>query len=625
MAGRQVKLVWGSSSLSLNDSTYRLQADGGWISQGNGLALRVLVECSSMAEMDRTITAVRQVIARAVIYQTHMIGDVVEVWMKTCDDLTTIAEIGATWMRKRVRSGRVDVQHLGGVAAAPNAILTIVLEVDEYWQRCQPASVLEATTGAASITSLAGGGITLGNAAIDLYARRQTWSSSTGLTGRVFWTFASGSNQLAFLRISGTMRCYYGFAAERFYIYEEAGNYAESAVVKLVAGQTYEVTFAWSATNMKIWLDGVEIATRTGAPTWPTDPATYRVIASDASSGTQNILSVQVWPTALTGAQAIALAAWGRPEAELLWCEPPADTKATNAVYKLHNAPGAVPAPLRLLLDGDAQDFARVALALRMYGHPTALRFECESGSLGANTAANVNAAASGGSQARFTPAATGWTTEVTVTVAATPSALAAMQGEYRLYLAGYDSAAAVQINQVRWRLVVAGVAGDWSEAYAFGAVSTRSMMQMDTVMLAPGNWPQETVVATSTEYGGAFATIEIQTMNKTGSGGGTLDLDALILAPAEMEGSITATLDVSAVHLLLDWCSDPPAFILVSSLTSLEFGGWGSYAGDDFLLPPSAGRAAGSLAIWWYRSSTEEFYPNDLCDVLIFYSPRWL
>jgi hypothetical protein len=101
--------------------------------------------------------------------------------------------------------------------------------------------------------------------------------------------------------------------------------------------------------------------------------------------------------------------------------------------------------------------------------------------------------------------------------------------------------------------------------------------------------------------------------------------MDALILGPAEMEGSITATLDVSAVHLLLDWCSDPPAFILVSSLTSLEFGGWGSYAGDDFLLPPSAGRAAGSLAIWWYRSSTEEFFPNDLCDVLIFYSPRWL
>jgi hypothetical protein len=625
MTGRQVRLVWGDDYLSLSSSTYKLQADNGWISQGTGLALRVLVECDSMAEMERRITAVRQVIARAVAYQDRMVGPRVEIWTKTCDDLETVAELGATWVAKRVRGGRVEVQHLGGIAAAPNAILTVVLDVNPEWQRCKVASVMEATTGASSVSSTSEGGITLANAAVDLYARRQRWSSSTGLTGRVFWTFASGSNQLAFLRLSGTMRCFYGFAAERFYIYDEAGNYAESAVTKLVAGTTYEVTFAWSATNMKIWLDGVEIATRKGAPTWPTDPATYRVIASDASSGTQNILSVQVWPTALTGTQAIGLAAWGRPEPELLWCAPPSDTKATNAVYKIHNTPGSAPAPLRILLDGDSQDFARVALALRMYQHPTALRFECESGSLGANTAANSNAAASGGSQARFTPASTAWSTEVTVTVAANPAAVAAMQGEYRLYLAGYDSAAAVQINQVRWRLVVAGVAGDWSDAYAFGAVSTRSMMQMDTMALAPGNWPQETVVATSTEYGGAFATIEIQVSNKSGSGGGTLDLDALILAPAMMEGSITATLDVSAVHLLMDWCSDPPAFILVSSLTSLEFGGWGSYAGDDFLLPPSAGSEAGALAIWWYRSSTEEFYPNDLCDVLLYYAPRWL
>jgi hypothetical protein len=625
MTGRQVRLVWGSNYLSLSNSTYKLQADNGWSSQGTGLALRVLVQCSSMAEMERKISAVRQVIARAVAYQDRMVGPQVEVWTKTCDDLETVAELGATWITKRVRSGRVEVQHLGGVAAAPHAILTVVLDVEPEWQRCQLASVLEATTGSESVSSSSEGGITLANAAVDLYARRQRWTSSTGLTGRVFWTFASGSNELTFLKLSTTMRCCYLFATEKFLIYEEAGNYAESAAVKLTAGQTYEVTFAWSASNMKIWLNGVEIATRTGAPTWPTDPATYRVIASSISSGTQTILSVQVWPTALTGAQAIALAAWGRPEGELVWCKPAIDNKATNALYYLHNTPGSAPAPLRILLDGDAQDFAKAALAMGMYRHPTAVRFECESGSLGANTAANSNAAASGGSQARFTPADKLWSTEVTITLAATPAAVAAMQGEYRLYLAGYDSAAAVQINRVRWRLVVAGVAGDWSDAFAFGAVATRSMMPMDLMALAPGNWPSETVVATSTEYGGAFVTVEIQVSNTTGSGGGTLDLDALYLAPAEAEGAITATLDVSAVHLLMDWCSDPPAFILVSSLTSLEFGGWGSYAGDDLLLPPSAGGAAGALAVWWYRSSTEEFYPNDLCDVLLFYAPRWL
>ena len=42
------------------------------------------------------------------------------------------------------------------------------------------------------------------------------------------------------------------------------------------------------------------------------------------------------------------------------------------------------------------------------------------------------------------------------------------MQGEYRLYLAGYDSAVAIQVNQVRWRLVVSGVAGDWIKVFVF-------------------------------------------------------------------------------------------------------------------------------------------------------------
>ncbi len=111
MPGRQVRLVWGSSYLDLNGSTYILQADNGWQSAGGQLAVRVLVQASTMAEMERKIVAVRQVVTRAALYQERMAGDPVEVWTKTCDDLEDVAELGATWMTKQIRAGRVDVQH----------------------------------------------------------------------------------------------------------------------------------------------------------------------------------------------------------------------------------------------------------------------------------------------------------------------------------------------------------------------------------------------------------------------------------------------------------------------------------------------------------------------------------
>lgn len=621
--GRQVRLVWGNQYLDLNDSTYILQAENGWESAGTGVQALVLLKCATMAELERKITAVRQVISRAVAYEERMVGDRVEVWTKACDDLSTVAELGATWMVRRVRGGRVEVQPLGGAAAAPNALAAVVLDVDDAWQRALPESVLECSAGAVNLSSLSSGGLwTVGS--VDLYARRLRWSSVTGLTARFFWTLATGSNQINFIRLSANMRCYWGHAAQRFYVQDDAGRAADTGVLTMTAGQTYEVVVRWSGSEMAVFVDGVKRATYSGAISWASNPDRYRVLATDASSGSQQFLSVQVWPTALTDAQVSGLTTWGRPAPELAWYESPADSKARNAVYVLHNGPGEAPGALRLAVAPVSQAQGQVRLAMRALRRPGALLMECESGTLGANTASNSNAAASGGSQARFTPADTAWATRVTATATLTPSLLAAMQGEYRLYLAGYDSASAIQINQVRWRLVVAGVAGDWSDALAFSAVAKRLLVDLGTLTLPPGNWPQESIDATTAVYGGAFVAIELQARNTTGSGGGTLDMDALLLGPAEAEGVALATVGTST-PLVLDWTREPPAHVVVSDLRSLEFAGWGEYAGDDMALPPSAGATAATLSVLWLRDGGEEFYPNDEAAVYPFYSPRWL
>jgi len=624
MAGRQVALVYGTERLSLNDSTYTLQADGGWQSAGPQLALRVLVRASTMAEMERRITAVRQVLARAAAYEERMVGDAVYVWTKTCDDLSTVAEFGATWIGKRVRSGVVQVDHLGGAAAAPNAILTIVLRVDDAWQRVLPQSALECEAGVVNLSSLPNGGLWTVSA-VELYARRMRWTSSTGLTARFFWTHGTGSSgQINFIRLSGNFRCFWGQAATRFYIRDEAATTVESAVLSLTNGRTYEVVARWTTTSMSVFLDGVQIAHHASAPVWPANPDRYRVLEADETSGSQQYLSVQIWPTGLTDTQIAALVQWGRPAPELAWYETPSDAKARNAVYVLHNGPGEMPAPLRLVAAPVSQAQAQVRLAMRALRRPGTTRLECEAGTLGANTASNSNAAASNGSQARFTPADTNWATRVTATAVATPSLLAAMQGEYRLLLAGYDNAASIQINQVRWRLVVSGIAGAWSEERAFSAVGKRLLLDLGTLTLPPGNWPWETLAAETTVYGSAFVTVELQARNTTGSGGGTLDMDVLFLLPAEAEGVSLATIGTST-PLALDWTREPPAWVVIRDLRSLEFGGWGDYTGDDISLPPSAGGTAAVLTAHWLRDAADEFYPNDEAAVYLYYASRWL
>lgn len=625
---RQVQLrLAGEESanvIDLNTSPYKIEA-GSWRSNMDELKVRIVIQASTLAELYRYSALISQALAQASAFTIAMHPLPVYVYMKTCDALTTTADVGATWVRKKIASGRLTMDDASERADGHYTVLaTLALEVDRYWQRATPAQVLQCSTGSTYLINGTDGSVTVNNAAVDLYARRRKWSSTTGISVRTFWTAdTSVSTQVNFLRLSAAFRAYINPNNGAMVLGDETGTVA-SATLALTNGATYEIVVRMAGSDHGIWVNGVRVTTYKNTLTWPADANTYLVLATGASCGTQIIRSIQVWPTALTDSQIAGLVSWGRPEPELTWTAGGiSTTQLTAQNTSIYNVAGDDLAPVRLVLDG-SQSFDQLRLHMRALMAPVAAAFECESGALGANTASNANAAASDGNQARFTPADTSWATEVTVTLASDPDEVAALRGRHRLFLAGYDSASTTNVNQVRWRLVVAGVAEDWSDERAFAAVSTRSLLDLGTVDMPPGAWPDEATLATTDLEGGTFVTIEIQVANSTGSGGGTLDLDALYLAPAEMELLVqTPDYDGSDEWIVVDFVSTQMCAVTVRSYLSMEWASWCEMVGDRLKLTPRTGLSA-FLWLYGYRDDSEQAFPKDTATWHLAYQPQY-
>ena len=610
------------ASLSLNATPYTVAA-GSWRSEGTRLEVGVVIQATTLTALDRATSSIWRMLSQAEAYAARTNGQPIYVFTKTCDALEDTAEIGATWMRKLVSRGTLSVPDPSTLADGHFTVTaTLTLEVAEVWERAWPTQVLIGYSSTTAYARSDGGIVVVGQ---PLTARRVRWDSNTGLTARFFWAYSDpgGSLQVNFIRLSANFRCYYGAATGKFTIGEESGKTAQSAAYTFTAGEVVEIIVRWRPTAMTVFVNGVKAVESVTAISWPSNPETYSLVEPSATV-TAQILSIQTWPKQLTDDECTGMYGWGTPEPELCFSLAPSSSQLTSLYRYIHNVPGDALAPLRVVLSGSAS-FDQVRAHLRLLAAPAVSTFECESGTLGTNTASNSNSDASAGSQARFTPADTAWATRVTIELAADPNDLADVWGRHRLFLAAYDSAASTNINQIRWRVVIAGVGEAWSDAVSLAAVSTRSLVDLGTLDIPPGAWPDEAITGTTDAVGGSFVTLEIQASNTTGSGGGTLDLDALYLAPAEIECEVVCEdFDYSDEFVVIDYASLLLNAITVRKWRRMEFATWAEVTGDRLELAPRTGLAA-FLWMYGYRDTSEQAMPKDTASLYLFFRPRWV
>lgn len=645
--GRIVKLVRGDAALKL----YQLRegaeivgiADGSWNDQEGGVEFDLVVRGSWNAAT-RAMNLVQSWLSQAGYNDYYRSGDPVFLYAKTCDRLEPTAEIGATWRAKPVYGGEV---RWGRWIEGPNGVLAhlkVALQTKGAWHRCAAAPVAE-TTGSVSIFNGyaedgqgRGGlvsGVTVG-AGTALHVRRQQWNSATGLTARYLWRRGVVNNQvLEFLRAGSNFRAWNNAATATLHISDNAGNTASCSFVPLT-DLVYDLVFRWSAGAVTIFVNGAKAAELLATVSWPSPPERYQLISVHSSSAAQTLLSAQVWPAALSDSEIASLYAWGWPDCELACAVTPTDgagptlCENRSAQWRLYHVPGGLGSRLSAVVQSGA-DLDMLEVGCKAGGTPAggiATRYECESGVLGANTATVSDSGASGGAVARFTPANTNWATRTTVTLCATAASLFALRGRWHLMLNAIDNASTVQRNWVRWTLYMAGQPVlSAAEEYSLPAVGERMLISLGEIQ-----WPTPTLTdamlrSAGAQYNGGYVTLALEARNTVGSGGGTLDMDALYLVPADLMARFTATSwNAATQYLQADFAGvTPVAALIFNQYRNQEWAGPAWWEGDLLALPPSNLANDGILLQFLgFRTAQRRWHPLDTLYAYLWVQPLW-
>jgi hypothetical protein len=458
---------------------------------------------------------------------------------------------------------------------------------------------------------------------------------------------------------SGSMRAYYDISPTRQWTLVDGTNTLTLGATSFAADDVLFLLFRYGPSGLAIRVynsSGVLVASTSSATYTPPAVNAALWIGSDSTPAGQcgEVQECQIWHEELTAAECESRAKAGRGEGQLpyLWSSAGTgailnhdDTGANHDNWiELGNAPGDFDAGLKLFVQNTAaitplflyvgqmrRGVPRTDLPSKRYlvGNHADVWLEVEDGSASypATVATIVDAAASAGNKARYTPVATSEVKCVNVPVCNEPEDLWKYVGRWRCVILAYTASA--DNFQVRLRAVTGAYSADYTaQVYADANSVWRPVTPTDQWLdipafaiepalaqeFRPGDW--------ASGADGVYAYIELYAQAVAAAG--SIDFDAVLLLPQDNEGMVTlaATADwPQNRHVMLDSIGDVSMCVVHDNdLERLKSGGL--YEGTRFTLPV---REPCRMIFMWRRSGTG--YPwtiADTCTITAKCRPRY-